>query len=184
MPHLFLITGASGAGKSSVLKALLQDSELSLDRFITTTTRDMRPGEVDGKDYWFISRDAFIQERDQGDFFEWAEVYGNFYGSHKQEYERFRAGTKNKIMVIDVQGAETLKRAIPEAVIIFLDATPDEMQRRIRERGTSKKDLALRAEAMKREQTYKEKADYVVENAHGKLNTAVQETKNIIQSLV
>ncbi len=182
MPHLFLLTGASGAGKSSILKALLQDTNLSLERFITTTTRNMRPGEVDGKDYWFVSREKFIRERDKGSFFEWAEVYGNFYGSHKQEFTRIHTNGFNKIMTIDVQGAETLKRENPEVITIFIDAPPEEMRERIRERGTSEQDLVSRIEAVNQERAYKDKADYVVSNSHGKLDKAIKETKIIIRS--
>jgi len=183
MAHLFLITGPSGAGKSSILKALLQDPALHLERFITTTTREMRPGEVNGEDYWFIPREAFIKQRDQDKFYEWAEVYGKFYGSPKREYEQMQESGKNKIMVIDVQGAEALKKRLPEVITLFVDASIEEMSARIRARCISSEDeLSRRIEAMKLEKTYKDKADYVVANTHGKLDQAIQAAKKIIQS--
>lgn len=182
MSNLFLITGASGAGKSTILKALLEDTELPLERFVTTTTRDMRPGEVDGRDYWFVSRNDFERDREKGDFFESAEVYGNLYGSHKSEYARMKERDLNKIMVIDIQGAKTLKRAVPEAVTIFIDASAKELENRLRERGAEAEEMKTRLAEMKKEKAYKQEADYVVLNVHGKLDEAIQLVKKIILS--
>lgn len=183
-PKLFLLTGASGAGKSTILKAILEDPVVPVERFVTMTTRDMRPGEVDGKDYWFVSKDEFQKEREAGQLFESAEVYGQFYGSHKKEHERMKETGTHKIMAIDIQGAETLKRALPNAVTIFIDASPKEMEARLRERGTTEEDLERRMTEMKKERAYKDRSDYVVTNAHGKLEEATQETRRIIRSLV
>lgn len=181
MTRFFLITGASGAGKSSVLKALLADPTLQVQRFVTTTTRDMRPGEVDGKDYWFISKKEFEEERERGEFFEWADVYGEYYGSHRKEYSRLSKQVMPVVMIVDVQGARTLKRQIPNAITIFIDAPLKELESRLKERGTPAEALQKRVLKMKTEKRFKSEADYVVTNAHGKLDKAVQDTKKIIQ---
>ena len=184
MTQLFIITGASGAGKSSVLKELLQDQHLPLRRFVTTTTREVRPGEKDGKDYWFISKEEFLKAREENQFFEWAQVYGNYYGSSKKEFERLQAQDEPIIMIVDVQGAKRLKEEVPDAIVIFVDAPIDELARRLKERGTSDQDIDKRMDETKEEKLFAKEADYVVQNQRGKLHESIKETKEIILKYV
>lgn len=129
--RLIVISGPSGTGKGTIIHRVLDrlaDTEFS----VSMTTRPMRAGEEDGKDYLFVSREDFENTIAQGGFLEWAEVYGNYYGTPRAQMEdRLRTG-KDVILDIDVQGAENVKNAMPEAVLIFiLPPSMEELRRRI-----------------------------------------------------
>lgn len=139
-PHrkgrLFVVSGPSGAGKGTVVMEALKHLP-NLRRAITYTTRPPRPNEVAERDYHFISPDNFERLKEKGEFLEWAEVYGNFYGSPKGEVERLRNEGYDVVLVLDVQGALTVKRQCPDAVLIFVEPPSlDELRRRLEERGT------------------------------------------------
>ena len=120
MSPLFIITGLSGAGKSTVADALMRDTSFDLTRFVTTTTREPRANETNGVHYWFVSKEEFQQLHHHGDLYEAAEVYGNFYGSSKSKMQALMKMGKPILLVVDVQGAETFKKIHPDAHIIFL----------------------------------------------------------------
>ena len=110
---MLMIVAPSGAGKSSLVNALLQE-DAALKLSLSTTTRAPRPGEVDGKDYRFIAREEFIVERDQGNFLEHAEVHGNFYGTSKAWIEAQMKTGRDVMLEIDWQGAQQIRQIIPE----------------------------------------------------------------------
>ncbi|OYZ98257.1 MAG: guanylate kinase, partial [Polynucleobacter sp. 24-46-87] len=110
---MLMIVAPSGAGKSSLVNALLQE-DAALKLSLSTTTRAPRPGEVDGKDYRFVSRESFIAERDQGHFLEYAEVHGNFYGTSRAWIEAQMKTGRDVLLEIDWQGAQQIRQMIPE----------------------------------------------------------------------
>lgn len=171
---LFLLTGPSGAGKSTVLDHLLQHPELGLTRFVTTTTRLPRPGEQDGVDYWFVSRETFEKDIADGMFFEWADVYGNYYGSNRKELERLRKKGGPLLMVIEVQGAQTMAKAVPEAVTLFIDAPKAQMVERISVRPMDTAEMQRRIAKMEQEESFRGKAHVVILNENGQLERTVE----------
>ena len=133
---LIVVSGASGTGKGTVCKKILEDLP-AVAYSISATTRAPRPGEVDGKEYYFISRDEFKAWIDDGKFLEFAEVYGNYYGTPLNKIEeRLKCG-EDILLEIDVQGALNVKRKMPEGIYIFLlPPSLEELRRRIEGRGT------------------------------------------------
>lgn len=133
---LIVVSGASGTGKGTVCKKILADLP-AVAYSISATTRAPRPGEVDGKEYYFISRDEFKAWIDDGKFLEFAEVYGNYYGTPLNKIEeRLKCG-EDILLEIDVQGALNVKRKMPEGIYIFLlPPSLEELRRRIEGRGT------------------------------------------------
>jgi guanylate kinase len=116
---LYILSAPSGAGKTSLVKALLQqDDQVGVS--VSHTTRAMRPGEVDGVDYNFVSMDDFNALIEQGQFLEYAEVFGNKYGTSQQWVKEQLAGGRDVILEIDWQGAEQVRRLMPEAVTLFI----------------------------------------------------------------
>jgi len=133
---LIVVSGASGTGKGTVCNKILTDlPEVAYS--ISATTRAPRPGEIDGKEYYFISRDEFQSWIADGKFLEYAEVYGNFYGTPLNKItERLNRG-EDILLEIDVQGALNVKRKFPEGIYIFLlPPSLEELKRRIEGRGT------------------------------------------------
>ncbi len=130
-----MIVAPSGAGKSSLVNALLQ-SEPGLTISLSTTTRSPRPGEVDGKDYRFVTPELFKQERDQGQFLEWAEVHGHFYGTSKTWIEQQMQTGSDVILEIDWQGAQQIRKLIPVVQWIFIfPPSIEALEERLRKRG-------------------------------------------------
>ncbi|QWD31184.1 guanylate kinase [Polynucleobacter paneuropaeus] len=132
---MLMIVAPSGAGKSSLVSALLQ-SEPGLTISLSTTTRSPRPGEVDGKDYRFVTPEVFKQERDQGQFLEWAEVHGHFYGTSKTWIEQQMQTGSDVILEIDWQGAQQIRKLIPVVQWIFIfPPSIEALEERLRKRG-------------------------------------------------
>lgn len=133
---LFVISGPSGAGKSTIVRKLLESApELVLS--ISATSRKPRKGEVDGKDYFFLSGEEFRKKVEEGYFLEWAVVHGSLYGTPKSFVEENLKKGKSVVLEIDVQGALQVKEKISDAVLIFIEP-PDfkELEKRLRERQT------------------------------------------------
>jgi len=116
---LFIVAAPSGAGKSSLVNAVLA-GDLGLRLSISYTTRAPRPGEADGREYHFVDRDAFLRMAAAGDFLESAEVHGNFYATSQRQIERIRAGGHDAVLEIDWQGAQQVRRLFPDAIGIFI----------------------------------------------------------------
>jgi len=163
---LFIVAAPSGAGKSTLVNALLErDAGLNLS--ISYSTRAPRPGEVDGRNYHFVSRETFFAMRERGEFLESAEVHGNFYGTSKPWIEaQMRAG-RDILLEIDCQGATQVKRIFPQAVGIYiLPPSMAELERRLRGRGTdSEAVIALRMQAAAEELRQAGQFDYAIINS-------------------
>lgn len=164
--QLFVISAPSGAGKTTILKTVLK--ELPAVGFsVSHTTRTPRPGEENGRDYFFVNREEFAALREAGDFLEWAEVHGNFYGTSEQAVDSHLASGRDLILDIDVQGAEQLKaRPGLSATFIFIaPPTLTELKRRLSGRQTeSAETIALRLQNATRELQAAERYDYIIIN--------------------
>jgi guanylate kinase len=162
---LIVISGPSGAGKGTVCKELLKD-EPTLHLSISATTRKPRMGETDGVNYYFVDRGKFedMVKRDQ--FLEWAEVYGNYYGTPKTFVEDQLNSGNDVILEIDIQGAMKAKQKFPDGVFIFIvPPSLNELKKRIKKRATeTMKEIELRSSKAPSEMKYFSKYDYVVIN--------------------
>jgi len=149
--NLFIVSAPSGAGKSSLVKALLeQDASIRLS--VSCTTRAPRPGEIDGVHYHFISREMFQERLGRSEFLESAEVYGNFYGTSQRWIEEEMAAGRDILLEIDWQGAAQVRKLIPTALSIFiLPPSLTELQRRLDGRGTDNAEIIARRMAAARE---------------------------------
>lgn len=172
-PLLVVISGPSGVGKDSVLKGLKARDD-SLQSVVTATNRPPRPGEVNGVDYIFVSTDEFIRMIEEDELVEYARVYEDYKGVPKSQLREAFAGGKDVIMRVDVQGASTMRKKFPEAVLIFLTADDGELLERLRTRGADDEEaLRLRIAMARSEIERLPEFDYHVENAQGKLGETV-----------
>jgi guanylate kinase len=160
-----ILSSPSGAGKTTIAKALL-DSRKDIGYSVSCTTRPPRVGEVEGKDYYFLSRTDFIQRMNEGAFAESAEVHGNLYGTLKSEIERVLRGGRHVMMDVDIQGAGLLRRAFPSVVTIFiLPPSGEVMLDRLAKRKTENKEtIVRRLESALQELQAVEDYEYVVVN--------------------
>jgi len=183
MSKLFIISGLSGSGKDSVIEGLKKDG-LDYSQVITTTTRARRENETEGNPYYFVTRDQFQKMLKQDEFFEWAEVYDNYYGNSKQAVQEALAGDRPVILRIDPQGAKTVKEKLPQAMVIFIvPPSLEVLEQRLKERGSETEEtLKRRLTEAKKELETIDSWDYVVINEQGKLDEAVQKVKEIILS--
>jgi guanylate kinase len=182
-PHLFVISGPSGVGKDSVIDELRQ----RLPDFyfaVTATTRPRRPGEIHGIHYFFLSEQEFLDDRDRGEFMEYAEVYGNWYGVPKARVRAALLSGRNAIVKVDVQGAATIRTLVPSAISIFLIPTSmDDLLRRLYNRKTDGPEVLLRRlRTVSTELMLARDFDYVVVNEDGLLDRATQDILSIISA--
>ena len=163
--RLIIVSGPSGVGKGSIVAALLHFDPFTRCA-VSATTRPPRKGDKHGSTYFFMSHEEFIDLRDRGEFMEWAEVYGNFYGTLKSEVNSLRASGYNVILEIDTKGAMNIKSQYPDAVSVFIKPPSfEELKRRIVNRGTEKPDvLQLRLSNAEREMSMAEHYDHIIIN--------------------
>lgn len=179
MSRIFIISAPSGSGKSTLVNNLMsRDKNLVFS--VSYTTRAPRGQERSGEQYHFVSREDFIRMRNNGEFLEWAEVFGNFYGTHRSVADRAEAEGKDVILDIDVQGARQLRNSIPEAVSIFILApSRDELAKRLRSRSEDAEDVIERRLAgAAREITEFDQYDYVL------VNEEVEVASDLLQAIV
>jgi guanylate kinase len=165
MPLVFIISAPSGSGKSTLVKRLME-SDPTLDFSTSVTTRRPRRGEIDGEAYHFISVEEFSRLRDNGELLEWAEVFGNFYGTSRSVLDRACQRGHDLILDIDVQGAGQLKDKLPEAVTVFiLPPSRRELEARLRNRSSDPDEVIQRRlrDASREVRNYKD-YDYVLVN--------------------
>jgi len=162
---MLMIVAPSGAGKSSLVHALLE-SDAGLRLSLSTTTRAPRPGEVDGTDYRFATQEDFLRERDQGNFLEWAQVHGHFYGTSRAWIEAQMKTGRDVMLEIDWQGAQQIRRLIPEVQWIFIfPPSIEALEERLRKRGQDDEaTIQKRVAAAHLELQHAHEADYIVVN--------------------
>lgn len=180
MRDLFVVSGPSGCGKTTLVKRILK----TVDRlvFLTShTTRKRRETEVEGKDYFYISEEAFKRKIEQDAFAEWAEVHGNFYGTSKEEIEK-KGKKLSLVLDIDIQGAEQIKKKYEDSVLIFIFPPRfDELKRRLSKRGDeTEESIERRLTAAKKEILSYPNFDYIIIN--DQLDKAVRELEAVILS--
>lgn len=163
--RLFIVSGPSGAGKGTLVRGLLEQRPRVLVS-VSATTRGARPGESDGVDYLFISRDAFDDMIAKNGLLEWAEVHGNRYGTPRAWVEERLAEGSHVVLEIDPQGAFQVRDMFPDAVLVFVTTpTVDELRRRIRGRGAeSEAEVEVRMKTAERELALVGKYDHVIIN--------------------
>lgn len=182
-PLLIVISGPSGVGKDTVVHRM-RDRKLPFRFVVTATSRPRRSEETDGVDYVFLTREEFEAMIARGDLLEHALVYGQYKGIPRQHVREALGGDQDVVLRIDVQGAETLRSLCPDALLIFLTTRDeDELARRLRKRRTESADaLALRLATARREYEKLDLFDYVVVNADGELDGAVDTIEAIIRA--
>ncbi|MBI2550902.1 guanylate kinase [Candidatus Uhrbacteria bacterium] len=181
--HLFVITGPSGAGKSSIAEALLAKHTLDLKRVVTCTTRTPRPGELNDVDYHFLTHEEFERLIATDALLEWAQVYGNYYGSRKQDVQEMLDRGETVLIVLDVQGAARLHNIFPEAKIIFITADSSDILRdRIIRRNPKLNDVDDRQAVLQKELAFIDKSDFIVTNHEDRLEEATKEVEGIVLS--
>lgn len=175
---LFIVSGPSGAGKGTICRRVVEETKVEVS--VSMTTRSPRVGEVDGKSYYFASREDFQREIEAGGFLEYAEVYGNYYGTPKSKVEEKLASGIDVILEIDIQGALNVKEAYPKGIFIFiLPPSMSILRKRLTGRGTdSEQAINLRLSQTLKEISYIDKYDYCVVN--GDLEEAVARVKAIV----
>jgi guanylate kinase len=180
-PLLIVLSGLSGVGKDAILNGL-RKSSYPLEFITTVTTRTRRANERDGVHYHFISSHKFQEMVDRDELLEWANVYGNWYGVPREPVRQALDSKKDVIVKVDVQGAATIKKILPQAVYIFL-APPsmEELVLRLKQRRTeSPSDLELRIKTAEAEMEKLPLFDYIVINRQGEIDRAVADIKAII----
>lgn len=176
---LVLFSGPSGVGKDTVLDIVL-NKDKNLQKSISLTTRDIRENEVDGKDYYFISKNEFENLIDQGQVLEFAKYGSNFYGTPKAPIDKWLSEGKTVILKIEVQGASKIKELYPDSVAIFvLPPSMSELENRLRSRGTeNEEDIKKRLDIAREEVMRSKDYDFIV------INDDLESASNNVLSIV
>jgi guanylate kinase len=180
---LVIISGPSGVGKDTIIEALRRrQHDPEYHYVVTCTTRDKRPGEVDGVDYWFLDPETFAAQRADGEFLEANEVHGNWYGTPRRQVREALAEGRDVILKIDVQGAQVVKEKIPGALLIFLiPPSLEDLFQRLLSRATETADeLEIRQRNAAIELARQDDYDYVVKNETGQ----VAQTAELIDAII
>ncbi len=177
---LIVLSGPSGVGKGTILKEFMDDPELKLAFSVSMTTREKRPGEVEGVNYFYVTKGRFEQAKQNGELLECAEFVGNCYGTPLFEVERLRNEGKNVLLEIEVQGAKQVVEKVPDALTIFIvPPSMEELEKRIRGRGTESEEvIASRLNKAKGELQLANQYQYVV------CNDDIQKSANQIKTII
>ena len=179
--NLFVISAPSGAGKTSLVHALLNINP-QIELSVSYTTRNPRPGERDGKDYHFVSRETFVTMMQRGEFLESAEVYGNLYGTSQTWIAHETGQGRDILLEIDWQGAAQVRRLFPECISIFiLPPSMEALEQRLKGRGKDNDEvIAKRMAAVREDVAHVAEFDYVIIN--DVLNEALRELNAVVLS--
>jgi len=180
-PLLLVLSGSSGVGKDAVLTRMRKLGR-PFHYVVTATTRLQREGEKNGVDYYFLSQEKFQQMIDKDQLLEWAEVYGNYYGVPRDEISKALSKGADVIVKVDVQGAATIKKILPQAIFIFLrPPSMEELELRLKQRRSeSPIDLALRLEKAKDEIKSLPLFDYVITSHQDRLDDIISQIDAIV----
>ncbi len=178
MGNIVVLSAPSGTGKTTIALKLLEEMK-TLKRIVTTTTRIKRPNEQDGIDYDFVSKETFERMIKNNEFIEYANVYGNYYGTPIKSVKKLTEQGLDALLVIDVQGAKSIKSILPYALLIFLmPPSLEELYTRFKNRGFEDKNALERIESAKREIACAKYFDFIVVNRY------IDETVDIIKSII
>ena len=163
--HLYIVAAPSGAGKTTLVRLLLENDP-GIRVSISSTTRTARQGEVNGREYHFIDVHSFLEMVNRGEFLEWAEVHGNYYGTSKRWIESEMKAGRDVLLEIDWQGAQQVRKSFPEAIGVFiLPPSLEALNERLSGRGTdSAETIARRIAAARDEMRHVDEFDYVIIN--------------------
>lgn len=178
---LIVMLSPSGGGKGSILKEVLSSGE-KIRYSVSATTREPRPGEIEGTHYYFISQTDFEAMIEKGEMLEYAKYCGNYYGTPRAPVEKWQAEGYDVILEIEVQGGEQVKRLAPDAVSIFIMPPSFEvLEHRLRRRGTESEEVIVgRLRVAQKEITYARRCDYIVVN--NRLEDAIEDVKAILRA--
>ena len=180
-PLVLVVTGTSGAGTGTLEKLLLERMP-EVELAVSATTRDQRPGEQNGREYWFITPEKFESLVDEGEFLEYVDLpWGARSGTLRSEIDRIQANGKVPLLDLETDGALRVQEAIPGSVTIFVDApTFEELERRLRERATeSSGEIQVRLDLARKQQTLTNRFDHVIVNDD--VERAAQELTEIVR---
>lgn len=177
---LLVISGPSGAGKGTICKALVEKHSDTIKCSLSATSREVRPGEVDGKTYYYIGKENFLSSIEKDQFLEYAEVYGNYYGTLKSEVERLFKMNADVILEIEMQGALQIREKSKDAVLIFImpPSFKELRERLCRRQRDCEADIQNRLDKVASELKFIKDYDYIVVN--DRLEDAVAKIESII----
>ncbi|MBU1084509.1 MAG: guanylate kinase [Candidatus Omnitrophota bacterium] len=179
-PLIIVVSAPSGSGKTTLTERILEKMD-GIRRSVSYTTRQPRDGEKDAQDYVFISEKDFKEKADNGEFLEWEENFGNFYGTPLDQFRTAMEEGVDVILSIDVKGGKTVKEKFPESVSVFIiPPSVKELEERLRNRNTDREEqVAMRLEESKREMAAADRYDYLIVNED--LDKASEELMTIIE---
>ena len=180
--QLLIVSAPSGAGKTSLIKALMEQDQ-RVEVSVSHTTRSRRPGEVDGVNYFFISIETFHEMREAGAFFESAEVFGHFYGTDLTQLEARLSEGADVILEIDWQGAQQVRNLLPDSAWLFvLPPSLEALKSRLQARGQDAEDtIDIRMRAARDEMSHWDEADYLIIN--DQFDAALEALQALMRSL-
>ncbi len=183
---LIVFSAPSGSGKTTIVRELLKDKRFNAEFSISAATREKRPSEIDGKDYYFLSAEEFKRKIENNEFAEWEEVYENqFYGTLKSEIERITEKGNNVIFDIDVAGGLSIKKLYKDdcLTVFIMPPSIEELKRRLLKRGTeTEESLKKRLAKAEKEMLYADKFDKVIINDI--LEDAINEAKAVVSEFI
>lgn len=180
--QLLIVSAPSGAGKTSLIKALMEQDQ-RVEVSVSHTTRPQRPGEVEGVNYFFVSTETFHEMREAGAFFESAEVFGHFYGTSLTQLEARLSDGADVILEIDWQGAQQVRKLLPDSAWLFiLPPSLEALKSRLQSRGQDAEDtIDLRMRAARDEMSHWDEADYLIIN--DQFDVALEALQALVRSL-
>jgi guanylate kinase len=181
-PSVIVVTGPSGAGKGTLIRELLNRVP-ELESTVSATTRDRRPGEQDGRDYWFLTPEEFVSRIEAGEFLEEVVFSGHRYGTLRSELERIRAKGQVPLLELETEGALRVKQKVDGAVTVFISAPVEELERRLSERATeSSGEISDRIALARKQLEQAGEFDTVIENDD--LDRALEQLTGLVRGLV
>jgi len=178
---LWVVSGPSGSGKTTLCQRLLRKKSLNIDRSVSFTTRPLRKGEKNSKDYFFVSKEDFLAKIKKGDFLEWKKVFSNFYGTSKKLVFDLLQRNKDVLLSIDVKGALEIQKKYPNISVLIFVLPPNEkvLAKRVKERAREDRvEIKRRLAFAKTELSFAKKYNYIVVNDN--LKKAVRDLESII----